>query len=1151
MRIMSRRLKRFMSLFFVALLIVPPGWGPTVAKAETNEGDGQKVVYHETFEDGQGIVKQSGDPSLEEVSDKFFDGNDDGVALYVSNRSNDWNGVDLFYNDLELEDEKTYTLTASIYVDEGEDVPSDAQFEIQAVGDDAWGEPSLQNLTAGESVTLNGEFKVDMSTYDRIRIKTNDAGKEVPFYIGEILITGEVTVEEPEEPFEPVVIEEYDFEDGEMQGWQGRGSQVEVVEGPAQSGEYSLLSKGRTDGWNGPSLNLFDDFEIGAEYEVTAYVKRTDLPEDSSQIIMAMIDDSFEGDDQYVWLDNHIIDHDEWVEFSGTHYVRDKDRSELTLYFESNNATEEFYIDNITITMISPPSESGGDDNGDGEQVEIPEDERIAAFTDFEDGTEQGWKPRGDNEELTVTDAEAKNGDNSLLVENRQSSSDAAIIDLFEKVHPGYEYEISLWVKLAPGEEDTPLQLSAAETVNGETSYYPPVIAPTKVTSDEWVLLEGTYNVPKSIEALSFYVEEEYDENSTSGVSYYIDDFKAEVYISETGVQTNLTPLKDIYKDFLIGNAVESVHFSGRTLELLTHHHNLVTAENIMKPEYYYVDGEFNHSRQDQWLQNAVDNNLQIHGHVLLWHSQSEDSLYQNPDGSYKSSEEALANMHKHIENVMRSADEIAGDSIISWDVVNEALDGDWSNPEDWESILRPASGWLQAIGPDYMYEAFLKARQVADDLGRHEMFLYYNDYNDHVQSKAQTMYHMVKDINERYAAEFPDDDRKLISGVGMQGHYTTSVNIENIRTSLERFISLGVEVGVTELDVGASEGTTLTEEEELQQAYFYAQLFSLYKEHSKDISRVTFWGLSDANSWRSESNPLLFDRNLQAKLAYHALVDPEKFVEENGPEEIEPRAGNAAYGTPIIDGEIDEIWSNAPIIPINRFQTAHNGATGESRVLWDDENLYVLVEVNDNELDKSGNDAHEQDSVEVFIDEQNTKAASYGEGHGQYRVNFDNEQSFNPGDISEGFESRTVVSGTNYLVEMKIPFRTVELEAGHTIGFDVQINDAVNGNRNSIAIWNDDYSGMGWSDPSVFGNLTLQGEEDPVDPEDPTDPTDPVDPKDPTDPEDPKQKETVTTKPVVVDKKATVKDSDIEKVAEKGKLVVDLNDSKGSVTVS
>src|SRR5699024_12078891 len=104
---------------------------------------------------------------------------------------------------------------------------------------------------------------------------------------------------------------------------------------------------------------------------------------------------------------------------------------------------------------------------------------------------------------------------------------------------------------------------------------------------------------------------------------------------------------------------------------------------------------------------------------------------------------------------------------------------------------------------------------------------LYYNDYNDHIQEKAETMYHMVKEINERYANEYPDDDRKLISGVGMQGRYTTGVNIESIRTSLERFISLGVEVGVTELDVGASEGNTLTEEEELQQAYFYDQLRS------------------------------------------------------------------------------------------------------------------------------------------------------------------------------------------------------------------------------------------------------------------------------------------------------------------------------------
>src|SRR5690625_5974527 len=100
-------------------------------------------------------------------------------------------------------------------------------------------------------------------------------------------------------------------------------------------------------------------------------------------------------------------------------------------------------------------------------------------------------------------------------------------------------------------------------------------------------------------------------------------------------------------------------------------------------------------------------------------------------------------------------------------------------------------------------------------------MVLYYNDYNDHIQPKAQTMYHMIKDINEEYAND-PDNtnpDRPLISGVGMQGHYSTSVNIDNVRESLERFIDLGIEVGVTELDVGVSEvENVLTEEEEEEQ---------------------------------------------------------------------------------------------------------------------------------------------------------------------------------------------------------------------------------------------------------------------------------------------------------------------------------------------
>ncbi|MCT2537036.1 endo-1,4-beta-xylanase [Aquibacillus koreensis] len=877
----------------------------------------------------------------------------------------------------------------------------------------------------------------------------------------------------------------FDFEDDSTTGWSSLGwdnlapADIEIVTDDV-TGEKSLGYLNRpTETESRLLYDLGQELTQGEIYTISFDVK---LKEGTTNVVLGS-KYSYPSTDpeynEYPWLINPTaVNADDWTTLTLENFGYEHEATELLVWLQTQNAdnaftTNDYYLDNFKVMHVGTMEEPVEDPVE--EPVEgIPAGEEVAADTDFEDGTAQGWVQRQDNVVLDVTADAARDSKFGLSVSNRLGSSDAALIDLFDEMYPGHEYNFSLWVKLAPGQEDTPLQLSAAQTVNGETTYYPPVIEPVTVTSDEWVLLEGTYAVPQDIEALSFYVEEEYDEAQTTGVSYYIDDFKAEVYVPDYAVE-DLTPLKDIYADhFYIGNAVGTNHFAGRDLEIMTKHHNLITAENVMKPEAYYDDqGNFTHSSQDAFLQNAVDKNLLVHGHVLMWHSQSEDSLYQNEDGSYKTPDEALANMKTHISKVMTSADAIAGDSLISWDVVNEALDGSFSNPEDWKSNLRQSSGWLQSIGDDYLYEAYKYAREVADSLGRHDMVLYYNDYNDHLQPKARTMYHMVKDINERYAEENPDDDRKLISGVGMQSHYTTSVNIENVRTSLERFIELGVDVGVTELDVGASNTTTLTEEEEKEQAYFYAQLFDLYKEHSDHMSRVTLWGLSDRHSWRSEDNPLLFDGNLQAKEAYYALQDTATYIEENAPIEVEARSGDAAFGTATIDGEIEELWSNAPVLPIDRFQSAHNGATGEARVLWDAENLYVLVEVTDGELDKTSANAYEHDSVEVFLDEQNTKAASYGDGHGQYRVNFDNEQSFNPGDISEGFESEAVVDGTNYFVEMKIPFKTTSLVDVDTIGFDVQINDAVDGARNSVAIWND-YTGMGWSDPSVYGNLTL-----------------------------------------------------------------------------
>ena len=82
-----------------------------------------------------------------------------------------------------------------------------------------------------------------------------------------------------------------------------------------------------------------------------------------------------------------------------------------------------------------------------------------------------------------------------------------------------------------------------------------------------------------------------------------------------------------------------------------------------------------------------------------------------------------------------------------------------------------------------------------------------------------------------------------------MQGHYSVNTNPTNIELSLERFIDLGVEVSITELDVRAGSDFHLSEKEANAQGYLYAQLFKLLGDNAENIARVTFWGMDDGSS--------------------------------------------------------------------------------------------------------------------------------------------------------------------------------------------------------------------------------------------------------------------------------------------------------------
>ena len=188
----------------------------------------------------------------------------------------------------------------------------------------------------------------------------------------------------------------------------------------------------------------------------------------------------------------------------------------------------------------------------------------------------------------------------------------------------------------------------------------------------------------------------------------------------------------------------------------------------------------------------------------------------------------------------------------------------------------------------------------------------------------------------------------------------------------------------------------------------------------------------------------------------------------------MKPGIEKIPYGTISVDADADAAWGNAVNIPL----TINKGseASANAKVLWDDDNLYVYATVKDAVLDKTGAQTHEQDSLEVFIDEDNGKTASYGEDDKQYRINYTNEQSFNGKKcLAENVKSATKTIDGGYVVEAAFKWTDIKPANGTKIGLELQINDAKGGKRIGTLSWYDE-TGMGWSGSNVYGTVELTG---------------------------------------------------------------------------
>ena len=188
-------------------------------------------------------------------------------------------------------------------------------------------------------------------------------------------------------------------------------------------------------------------------------------------------------------------------------------------------------------------------------------------------------------------------------------------------------------------------------------------------------------------------------------------------------------------------------------------------------------------------------------------------------------------------------------------------------------------------------------------------------------------------------------------------------------------------------------------------------------------------------------------------------------------------RRVDAPRATPTVDGEVDAVWSSARTLTTDVRIIGTGGATATGKVLWDSGHVYVLVTVADPVLDESGTNPWEEDSVEIFVDPDNSKATGYDDDDGQYRVSFTNRQTINGTfggfAIADNLTSAAVVVPGGYVVEASIELDNVVPVDGSLLGLEIQVNDATGGMRTAAATWHDP-TGLSFVDTSRWGVLRL-----------------------------------------------------------------------------
>jgi endo-1,4-beta-xylanase len=220
-----------------------------------------------------------------------------------------------------------------------------------------------------------------------------------------------------------------------------------------------------------------------------------------------------------------------------------------------------------------------------------------------------------------------------------------------------------------------------------------------------------------------------------------------------------------------------------------------------------------------------------------------------------------------------------------AWDVVNEAFEDDGSPRQ---------SLFYKILGTDYIPLAFQYAHEADPSIQ-----LFYNDFSMNKATKVEGVARFFRPLIQQGLP---------ITAIGMQGHMILEDNVDNsvikqYEHSINTIAALGVPTFFSELDLSVlpnpygfsganiSDAFTyrpemdpykegLTKEQEAKIEQFWVDFYKMLIPHHKDILRVNFWCLNDADSWRNDfpirgrhDYATLFDRNSNPKAIVQQLI--------------------------------------------------------------------------------------------------------------------------------------------------------------------------------------------------------------------------------------------------------------------------------------